>query len=453
PAPPPADPASDYGVYYIPKEDVTQSTVLLGHPGEVRLDHPDRAALTVMNQILSGGFSSRLFQNVRDDQGLAYSVFGGYSAGYDRPGRFFAGVMTKSETTVEAAQSVLREIEKMREASPTDEEMAQAKDSYFNSFVFNFDTRREIVNRMMTYEYYGYPKDFLDRQKAGIEQVEKEDVLRVSKQYLKPDEVKILAVGNDADFGEPLATLGDVAEIDITIPTGEEPLPEATEETLTRGRQLLNGAIVALGGAQAFGQIKTIRVVASSTVTTPDNMQVATGLDVVMAYPDRARLVQKLPGGEFVAVIDGANVFLKAPQGSMAAPPTVKRQLIGTLWRDLAYLFAHAEREGLEVQYLGQETAEGRQAEVVQITPPGDAGSFKLYLDPETLVPFMETYRTEGLMGGAPTPTREVLSDFRTVNGVKLPFLSIAFANGDKMSETMIESIEINVAVDDTFFE
>ena len=450
PAPPSFETESDYGVNFAAKDDVTQSTILLGHPGEVRRDDPDYSAITVMNQVLSGGFSSRLFQNVRDDQGLAYAVFGAYTAGYDQPGRFYAGVMTKSETTVEAAQSVLREVEKMREAPPTEEEMTQAIDGYLNSFVFNFDTRREIVNRMMTYEYYDYPKDFLDQEKAGIENVTRDDVLRVSQRYLKPDRVQILAVGKAADFGEPLSTLGEVIEIDITIPTAEEPAPEATEETIARGRELLNGAIATLGGQDAFSGIETMKVNATQTSTTPDNMQVESTLEITVALPDRARLQQSMPMGEVAIIMNGDTFTLHTPQGTMPAPPPIQQQMLGSLWRDIGYLFANQDR--VEVQYLGQEEAEGQQAEVVQVTPPGDAGSFKLYLNAETLVPFMTAYQGIDFQTGSPQQSREVLSDFRGVGSVTLPFRSTTYTDGELAAETVIETIEINVAVDESMF-
>jgi zinc protease len=117
---------------------------------------------------------------------------------------------------------MLREVEKMRESEVTDEELALAKDSFLNSFVFNFDTKGEVVNRLMTYEYYGYPADFLMRIKENVERVTKEDVLRVAKKHLKPDKVQILAVGRPQDFGEPMSSLGPVNEIDITIPTPQQ---------------------------------------------------------------------------------------------------------------------------------------------------------------------------------------------------------------------------------------
>ncbi len=205
-------------VNVIRKDDVNQSNIYLGHIGGLRSD-PDYFALIVMNKILGGGFTGRLFRNVRSRLGLAYSVFGAYSANYDYPGEFYVGCQTKSESTVQAIRAMLREVEKITESEVTDQELALAKDSFLNSFVFNFDTKGEIVNRLMTYEYYGYPSDFLQQIKDNVEKVTKEDVLRVAKEHLHPEKVQILAVGRPQDFNEPLSTLGPVNEIDITIPT------------------------------------------------------------------------------------------------------------------------------------------------------------------------------------------------------------------------------------------
>ncbi|MBL7154277.1 MAG: insulinase family protein [Phycisphaerae bacterium] len=204
-------------VNQIRKDDINQSNIYLGHIGGLRSD-PDYFALVVMNKILGGGFTGRLFKNVRSREGLAYSVFGLYSANYDFPGAFYVGCMTKSESTVYAIRAMLKEVEKMRESEVADEELALAKDSFLNSFVFNFDTKGEIVRRLMIYEYFGYPADFLQKTKENVEKVTKADVLRVAKKHLKPDKVHILAVGRPDDFDKPLSVFGPVKEIDITIP-------------------------------------------------------------------------------------------------------------------------------------------------------------------------------------------------------------------------------------------
>ncbi|MGB2863284.1 MAG: pitrilysin family protein [Sedimentisphaerales bacterium] len=208
-------------VNVIRKDDVNQSNIYLGHIGGLRND-PDYFALIVMNKILGGGFTSRLFRNVRSREGLAYSVFGIYSANYDYPGEFYVGCQTKSESTVKAIRAMLREVEKMRESEVTDEELALAKDSFLNSFVFNFESKGQIVRRLMTLEYFGYPADFLQKTKANVEKVTKADVLRVARKHLRPDKVQILAVGRPDDFDEPISVLGSVSEIDITIPPPQQ---------------------------------------------------------------------------------------------------------------------------------------------------------------------------------------------------------------------------------------
>jgi len=204
------------------KDDINQSNIFLGHIGGLMND-PDYFALIVMNRILGGGFTGRLFKNIRSREGLAYSVYGTYSANYNFPGLFYVGCQTKSESTVYAIRAMIEEVKKMTEGEVTDEELVLAKESYLNSFVFNFDTKGEIVGRLMVYEYYGYPVDFLQKTKESIEKVTRADVLRVARKHLKPDKVQILAVGRPQDFDEPLSVFGPVKEIDITIPPPPPP--------------------------------------------------------------------------------------------------------------------------------------------------------------------------------------------------------------------------------------
>ncbi len=209
-------------VNVVRKDDINQSNIYLGHIGGLMND-PDYFALVVMNRILGGGFTGRLFKNIRSREGLAYSVFGLYSSNYDFPGIFYVGCQTKSESTVYAIRAMVEEVKKMTESEVTNEELALAKESYLNSFVFNFDTKGEIVSRLMVYEYYGYPPDFLQKAKANIEKVTKADVLRVAREHLKPDKMQILAVGRPQDFDEPLSVFGPVHEIDIAIPSSLPP--------------------------------------------------------------------------------------------------------------------------------------------------------------------------------------------------------------------------------------
>jgi predicted Zn-dependent peptidase len=204
-------------VNLVQKDNVNQTHIYMGHIGGFRND-PDFFALTLMNRILGSGFTSRLFREIRSRQGLAYSVFGNFSAGYHHPGVFFVGCQTKSETTVHAIKAMLEEVNKITKSEVTVEELELARESYLNGFVFNFDTTREVVNRVMTFAYFGYPLDFLQKTRESIEKVTKADVLRVAKKHLRPDQMQILAVGKSEDFDEPLSVLGTVSVVDITIP-------------------------------------------------------------------------------------------------------------------------------------------------------------------------------------------------------------------------------------------
>jgi len=211
-------PRADYEfkstVNYVEKPDVNQSNIMLGHIGGL-LNNPDLPALNIMNQILS---FERMFKRVRTDEGLAYSVWGDYGANYVYPGTFSCGVQTKSQSTIYAINIMLQELKKITEQEVTDDELAKAKDGYLNSYVFNFESKSQIVNRLMMLAYYGYPPDFTEKQKAGVEKVTKADVLRVAKKYIQPGKVQILVVGKKEDFDKPLSTLGPVNVIDITIP-------------------------------------------------------------------------------------------------------------------------------------------------------------------------------------------------------------------------------------------
>lgn len=203
-----------YTVNFIDKPDVNQSNIMLGHIGGL-LSNPDYPALSVMNSILS---FERMFKKIRTDEGLAYSVWGSYRSGYQVQGVFSSGAQTKSESTVYAIELMLKELKRMKEEEVSDEELAKAKDQYLNSFVFNFASKAQIVNRLMTYDFFDYPLNFMEKVKKGVEKVTKKDVLRVAQKYLRPDKVQILVVGKQEDFDKPLSTLGKVNVIDIKIP-------------------------------------------------------------------------------------------------------------------------------------------------------------------------------------------------------------------------------------------
>ncbi len=205
------------GVYFVDKEDVNQSTVEIVGLGTLR-NNPDYYALSVMNEVFSGGFGSRVFQYVRTKLGLAYSVGGAYGSTYDHPGVFRSSAGTRSVKTAEATNAILEEIGRLKTKPPTPDEMRKAKDQVMNSFIFNYDTPEKTLNEQVLLAFYGYPPDFLEKYKDGIEHVTSADVTRVANKYIDVSKLAILVVGNKSEITPPLSTLGKVTDVDITIP-------------------------------------------------------------------------------------------------------------------------------------------------------------------------------------------------------------------------------------------
>jgi predicted Zn-dependent peptidase/outer membrane lipoprotein-sorting protein len=451
PTPPAPEANREYSVNVVQKSDVNQSTIYMGHPGEITRRSDDYAPVTLMNEVLSGGFSGRLFQQVRREKGLAYSVFGNYSAGYQQPGRFFAGVFSQSPTTVEATNAVMTEVERMRQEPPTDEELGLAKDSYLNSFVFNFDSEREILSRRMTYEAYDYPADFLQQTRDEIEDVTSDDVLSVAKQYLHPDESHILVVGNREAFSDSLSALtqdGSVNEVDISIPqTPPESQSQPTaadEEAMAAGQELMARAKEALGGA-AFDDIENMRVVTN---------QQGNESTLVVQLPDQIRTELTTPMGSITVVDDGETMTMQTPQGTRTAPPSARGQVKGQLWRSLPYLMASLDREGLSFRAQGDTTIADTTYRAVQVQPP-TGSNYTLHLHAETMRPERLSLEMVNPQSGATVQVQQSFRDFREIGGVTLPYTTHSVqstAQGEQEVTATIETIEINTELEAGFF-
>lgn len=196
------------------RKDVNQSAVRMGHMG-VDKSNPDIYAIRVMDYILGGGFTSRLVQEVRSNQGLAYNVDSHFDIGRRFIGTFVAETETKSRTTVKAISLMRDIIAGLTKEPVTDQELSLAKDSMINSFIFGFAKPEAVVAQRARLEFYGYPEGYLEKYRDNIAKVTKDDVLRVAKKYLHPDKMVITVVGDDKGFDKPLSVLGPVREIKL----------------------------------------------------------------------------------------------------------------------------------------------------------------------------------------------------------------------------------------------
>tara|TARA_B100000029_G_scaffold389840_1_gene386313 strand:+ start:4849 stop:6984 length:2136 start_codon:yes stop_codon:yes gene_type:complete len=446
---PPVDYKFDRSINLIRRENINQSTVVLGHIGGL-MNNSDYFALQVMNDILSGGFSGRLFRNVRSEQGLAYAVFGTYSANYSYPGIFYVGCITKSETTGQAIRSLLNEIRRMKTDKITEQELSLAKESFLNSFVFNFDTRREIINRKMTYEYYGYPPDFLEQTKDKVEKVSAADVQRVARKYLQPDKTQIIVVGNDQTFDEELTFLGPVNEIDVRINAPLLEVPNAGPQASIKGRSILRNSVEIMGGFDAFASVESIETTATVKIKRSEN-EIVIELRSLVSFPDRARLIMETPMGKITRLLIGNQAWIIDPTGArQQAPPRIKDSMTEGLWHNLIFLYCHINNQNMQIQSLGNDHVEGRETEVLLITPP-NLNPFKLFLDKETMIPLKISRQNISQQG--PILIETMLSDYRVINGMKLPFRITNTHNGEQADTFSIQTVTINPDIPPTVFE
>lgn len=199
-------------VFFLPKE-LPQSTVIFGWLAPAKKD-PRSFSFAIIDFIAgSGGFRSRIFQEIRTNQGLAYSAGSFYSdrSGY---GIFGAYTLTKSESTVKVI-SLLRDIiEEIGKKPVPAKELEITKNSILNSFIFSFTSADQIALQQLMIEYEELPGDYLVSYRNNINKVNIEDVGRVAGEYLDPEKAIILIVGNDMVYKEISSVFPEIGKID-----------------------------------------------------------------------------------------------------------------------------------------------------------------------------------------------------------------------------------------------
>lgn len=449
-----SEPAAPYrkaaspGVYFVEKDDVNQSNIRLVHLGIVRND-PDYFALEVMNEVFGGGFSARLFSNVRSAKGLAYAVGGGVRSDWDYPGLFGIMMGTKSVTTAAGIEALLTEVDAIVAKPPTAEEMKKAKDAILNSFVFRFDSKEKILREQALYAFYGYPTDFLDRYRAEIEKVTAEDVQRVAKKHVRRQDLAILVVGKSADFDKPLSTFGAVKTIDITIPaSGGEKKVAATDTAKASGKALFAKVVVAMGGAEKVGAVKDVATKAKMTAKTPQG-DMEFELSTVVVFPDRMRSEIKTPMGAMTQVLGPAGAFVLSPMGAQDMPGSMRDEMAKQMQRQPIFLVQKAGDPKLVVASAGKEKVGDIEAELLDVVY--DKAEVRWFVDPATGRLLRSSHSGVGREG----PVKSVIDygDYRNVDGLILPFAQEVTQNGQKAQSSKTTEIKVNTKPDASLFE
>jgi zinc protease len=447
------------GYYEVPKDDVNQSSIHMVALGTTR-DNPDYYAISVFNEAFGGGFSSRLFNDIRTKRGLAYSVGGGIGANFGHPGILQIVMGTKSQSTIEAIQAAGEDIDNLAKQPITDDEIKRAKDSILNAFIFRLDSPDKILGERLTYEYYGYPPDWLDKYEAEIKKVTAADVNRVGAKYMHRDQLAVLVVGNTKEFDKPLSSLGAVKEVDITIPpppgakdgakddTKDDASPKATESN-AEGKALAAKVVAAMGGEAKLAGIKSIKAKLTITRKTPQG-DFPLPMETMIVFPDHLHADMQTPGGAMEIVVSPDAAFMTMPgQGVHDFPAPQKAESLEQIKRDPIFIAAHWKDPNVFFHAGGTEKVGGVEARIVDVNAAGAA--IRWFVDPQTGRILKETYRTLGQTG--PVQGETSMENWQPLGGVTIPLLRKNKQNGEDSSAAEYTSLEINPTVDPKIFE
>jgi zinc protease len=214
PEPKVADPASltKPGVYLVERPNSVQTNLVVGTQAIRRTD-PDFYALTVMNKVIGGGPTGRLFRHLREEKGYTYGAYSNVAAPRFR-GTWVASTEVRTEVTDAALTDLLDELKQIRDVRVPAQELADAKRSLVASFALTLESPQTLLNNAVTRYRYGLPADYWDRYPERIMAIAESDVQAMGKKYLDPSRVQVVAVGNGEAIARALRKLGIVEVYD-----------------------------------------------------------------------------------------------------------------------------------------------------------------------------------------------------------------------------------------------
>lgn len=204
-------------VILVDRPNSVQTTVVLGNIAIDRRD-PDYVALNVANHILGGGTTGRLFLNLREEKGYTYGVYSSLTA-LKYPGPWRAGGDVRTEVTEGAMTEFYKEFQRMRDERVPAGELDEAKRAIVASFALSLESPTELLGDEIVRKVYGFPPDYWDNYPAKVMAVTGDDIQRVARKYLNPENMQVVAVG---DVGKIRAVMAKYGPVEIYDAEGKK---------------------------------------------------------------------------------------------------------------------------------------------------------------------------------------------------------------------------------------
>jgi zinc protease len=490
PAVTPIDPpAPARRIVIVDKPDAVQTSIRVGQLAIPR-KRPDYLTWDVTVKILGGEGANRLHQVLRSQYGLTYGAEANTEARKDA-GDFVAETDTRTDTTGQALRLMVDEFSRLVRERVGQRELADAQAYLAGSFPLTIETPDQIATQVLNVLFYDLPVAEIGSFRERVLAVTPEDIQRVARQYVRPDRLSIVLVGNARAFASQLLELGfgayeviPVDQLDLMAPNfkrerrtpptlrrGSIPAPRlqpvafATSSAFQNAQNVPNAPngpngpndpndvirriVAAKGGLEALKSIRTVVVDADMTVNTLRGPTIIPTKTYVV-YPDKFRVDATFGGQQTIQAYNSGTAWVKDPAGVAAAPPAMRNDFAATVRRDTFPLLIAAAEGRLTVTPQPEEGSAGAVLKVLEVRGPG-LDPLRLYIDRDYRI-VRQTYTTPG-PDGRPTRAEELFSDYRKVNGIDVPFKASVLRDGQKILDRTIKSVTFNTAVDVMLFQ
>jgi predicted Zn-dependent peptidase len=437
------DPAipQDRSVAIHNRSSSVQSVINVTYPVELEPYTQDAIEARVLNQILGGGGSARLFMNLREDKGYTYGAYSSLSPS-ELIGRFNASASVRNEVTDSAVVEFIYELERLRTEKVSDDELDLAKNSISGSFARSLESAQTVATFALNTAIYDLDKDYYSTYLQKVEAITADDLLETANKYIKPDAAYVTVVGKAAEIEEGLKQFGEISYFD-TFGNPVDPAAAKLPDGVTAST-VINDYIDAIGGKEKLAAVQTLKMEMAAE---------AMGQQLMITRQHKAPKklnVTVSVGGQVMNEqrFDGANASMK--QMGQSVPLTDEQKAAMGLE---AYPFPeiYYDEMGVETKLVGIEEIDGNEAFVVEVTTK-DGKTTSVYFDRESKFIIRESTTQQTPQGQTVTQNVDY-GDYQEVNGIMLPhMMKIPLGPGFK-AEAKMQKVEIDVDLDDAIFE
>lgn len=402
----------------------------------------DNFPVSVMNQILGGGTSGRLFQDLREKHGYTY---GAYSSVSNDPiiGSFSASAAVRTAVTDSSLMRFMYELNLIRDEKVDEKKLDSAKNQLSGNFALSLERPARIAQFALNIARYNMPADYYKNYLKSIAAVTPDDIERAAQKYITPGQANIVLVGNSKDFAKQLPQFGEVQYVDIYGNPVAAPDNKEIPAGVTAG-SIIQNYLKAIGGEEKLKTVKDLSLKATAS---------AMGQEIVLQQsylmPDKYKMTLMLPSQNLTIVkilVNGDSVNME--QMGQSIPLTSEKK---TEMKDQANPFQ--EMNFLHGKYTlklkGIEPVNGSDAYSVAVT--NDAGKTTTYYFDTKTGYEVRSVSTEKTPQGEVSNTTD-LSDYKPVDGVTFPF-SISTQNGPQKIDFTVQEVKVNSGLKESDFE